>query len=254
MNHRVLALALAITMIWSIPKPAHALLLVFDGAAVTQLVQEAKNGAQEIRLLEQQYAEQIKELEELYQFYELFAHATSVAQMAAILNTFYLKSPMLADAIQLEQAFRGFGLQTSLAGKIRGVLAQIQYYHASNADFTGWHLNAQATATSGQIASAQDAYTSATTRSISISEMLSAVNNADPKEAADLAARGTLETATTTAQTNQLMAANLLQQAQKDAARQQEEQAYRYSVDDYRQHAQAAIAAAQGGAVNLVTQ
>lgn len=255
MKRRVIALALAISMMWAAaPKPAHAILLVFDASAFTELVQEAKNGIQEIAELEKTYAEDVKTLEELYQFYELFAHATSVYQMAAILNTFYLKSPMLATALQLEQAFSGLGLTTSLAGKIQGVLAQLQFYQASLSDFQGWHLNLRSTATSGQVASAQDAYDSATQRSVSISQMLAAVNNMDPKEAMDLAARGTLETATSTAQIQQLTAASLLQQAQKDAQQQQAEQAYRFSADDYRQHAQAAIAAAQGGAVNLITQ
>ena len=83
---------------------------------------------------------------------------------------------------------------------------------------------------------------------------MTGINTADPKKVSDLTARGTIETATAVAQTNQLLAASLIQQAQRDTAQQQSEQGFRYSVDQMRIHAQAAVAAAQGGAVNLVTQ
>ena len=239
------------------PRPAYALFgvgdIVFDPTTFVQVAQEAENGLNQIRWLTNLFGCSTAQLQQLTTFYNAFAHVTNVSQLAGVLSTTAQKAPMLNDALQLEQAFRGFGLTTTLASKVQSILQQSQYYAAPATDFNGWHLNTQTTATAGHIASAQDAYTAAVARSNALTQLLNSVGSADPKTILDLSARGPLEAATAVAQTNQLMAASLLQQAQRDQASQQGQQGFRYSADVLHQTYQRALAAAQGGAVNLVT-
>jgi hypothetical protein len=272
MKRRLLAAVAAAAILYGTSRPAYAILgvgdIVFDPAAVTELVQEAKNGLTQITWLSDLYTTAQdtlkpitgiydttqKELAQLTTLYNAFAHVTNAAQLVQALNSNFIHEPMLANAVQLEQAFRGMGLTTSLMSKIQTLMNQIQYYKPSNNDFAGWHLNNRTSATAGQIASAQDAYTAATQNVIGLQQLMPSITTNDPKMVADLTARGTIETAKAVASGNQLLAAQMLQQAQKDVAHQQDEQAYRFSVDQLHASAQRAIAAAQAGSVNLVTQ
>jgi hypothetical protein len=272
MKRRLLAAVAAAAVLYGTSRPAYAVLgvgdVVFDPSVVAELIQEAKDGLTQITWLSDLYTtaqDTLKPITEIYDttskqlaqlttLYNAFAHVTNATQLVQALNSQFIHEPMLNDAVQLEQAFRGMGLTTSLMGKIQILMNQIQYYRPSNNDFAGWHLNNRSTATAAQIASAQDAYTAAQQNVTGLQQLMPSIATNDPKMVADLTARGTIETAKAVATTNQLMAASMLQQAQKDAARQQDEQAYRYSVDQLRTSAQAAIAAAQGGAVNLITR
>jgi hypothetical protein len=258
MKRRLIASVAALALLYGTTRPAYALFgvgdIVFDPSAYAELVQEAKNGLQQIKWLTDIYGDTAKTLNTLMQFYNLFAHVTDATQLAQILNSQFLKSPMLTDALQLEQAFRGLGLQTSLAGKIQAIMSRIRYYTPPNTDFAGKHLNDRATATAGQLSSAEDAYTAATQRVTGLKLLQDGINTDDPKRVLDITARATIETGIAVAESNQLMAANLMQQSQRDAARQQLEQGWRYSQDKMRQQAQAAIAAADAGNVQLVTR
>ena len=258
MKKRLLASIMAVSLLYGAMEPAHAVLglgdLVFDPTSYAALVDDVKNGLQEIKNLEDIYTNARQQLQELEAFYNLFAHVTDVAQLVQVLNSQVIQSPMLTDALQLESAFRGLGLTTSLAGKIQAALGRIQYYAPTGTDFAARHLNDQSTATAGQLASAEDAYAAENQRINGLKELQADIATDDPKRTADLQVRASLETASAVAETNKLLAASLMQQAQRDAARQQSEQGFRYSTDQLRAQAQAAADAANGGAVNLVTQ
>lgn len=256
MRRKLLSAVASVFLLVGTLRPAQAVFgigdIVFDPSNFAELETEVQNGLTEIKNLEQIYTNARQQLQELEAFYNLFAHITNVAQLAAVLNSNFIKSPMLADALQLEQAFRGLGLNTTLAGKIRAIINRVQYYAPQGNDFAAKHLNDQATATAGQLASAEDAYTAENTRIDGLKQLQAEISTDDPKKIADLQVRATLEAATAIAENNKLVAAQMIQQAQRDAVRQQSEQGFRYSVDQMAQQAQAALNAANGGAVNLV--
>jgi type IV secretion system protein VirB5 len=254
-KRRLIATVTAAALLFGMvpPRPAKAIDLVFDPAAVAQLVHEVENGVQQLNQLLKIYTNAVQQLNQLIAFYNLFAHVTNAAQLAAVLNSAALMAPMLvSDAVTLERLFSGYGLSTGLASQVQGILLQTRYYQPANTDFFGSHLNMQAQATAGQIAAAQDAYNSSLERVVAMKQLQSSIGTADPKLTADITARSTLESGVAIAQTNQLLAAMALQQAQRDAAQQQSEQAFRYSVDVMRAQAQSAAGYAFGGDVNLV--
>lgn len=256
MRKRLLASVTAVSLLVGALQPARAAFglgdVVYDPTNFAELETEVQNGLTQIKNLEQIYTNARQQLQELESFYNLFAHITNVAQLVAVLNSDFIKSPMLADALQLEQAFRGLGLNTTLAAKIQGVLGRIQYYAPQGQDFAAKHLNDRTTATAGQLSSAEDAYAAEATRFDGLKQLQAEISTDDPKKIADLQVRASLETATAISQTNKLLAAQMMQQAQRDAAQQQSEQGFRYSADNLRAQAQAAADASNGGAVNLV--
>ena len=256
MRKRLLASVTVASLLLATLQPAHALFgmgdIVFDPSSFAEIELEVQNGLTQIKNLEQIYTNARQQLQELEAFYNLFAHITDVAQLVAVLNSEFIQSPMLADALQLEQAFRGLGLTTSLVGRIQAVLGRMQYYAPQAADFAAKHLNDRSTATAGQFTSAEDAYTAEGARIGGLKQLQAQISTDDPKKIADLQVRAGLETAAAVAQTNRLLAAQMMQQAQRDAAQQQNEQGFRYSADQLRQQAQAAVTASAGGTVNLV--
>lgn len=258
MKRRLLASVTAAAILFGACNPALALFgvgdIVFDPASYGELVQEAKNGLEDLKWMADIYGDAEKSLQQLVHFYNLFAHVTDATQLAQVLNREFVQSPMLTEALQLEQAFTGRGLHTSLAAKINAIASRLRYYKPSNNDFSGFHLNHRADATAGQLASAEDAMTGETARIAGLNQLMNGINSPDTKRVQDIGARASIEGALATAAGNRLMAAKLMQDAQRDTAQQQQEQAFRFSTDTMFQQADAAANAAKGGAVNLITR
>jgi type IV secretion system protein TrbJ len=257
-RRRLLAAVMAVAVLFEAAQPAYALFgvgdVVFDPTSFAEIAKEAQNGLEELKWMADLYGSAQQQLQQLVNFYNLFAHITDATQLAQVLNSQFLHSPMLADALQLEQAFSGRGLNTTLAAKIQAVVSRMQYYAPSNNDFSGFHLNQQTTATAGQLSSAEDAYTANSQRVTGLTQLMAGINTADVKRVQDINARAAVETAIAISQSNQLTAARIMQDAHRDTAQQQREQAYRFSVDQLTAQAHNAAAAADGGAVNLVTR
>lgn len=257
MRKQLLCAAAAVAVLYGTTRPAYALFgvgdIVFDPAVYGEVVQEAKTGLQELQWLSDIYGTAQKDLQVLTNFYNLFAHITDATQLAQVLNSEFVKSPMLGQAIQLEQTFRGLGLQTSLAGKINTIMRQVSYYAPPKTDFSGYQINQALTGTAGQISSARDAYDAEKQRVTGLAELMLGINTADPKKVQDLTARGTIETAQAISAGNQLAAASIMQKAAQDTLREQQEQAYRFDTDQLQARATAAAQAAEAGQVNLIT-
>lgn len=246
MKKRILVCAASGAILYGTTRPAYALLgvgdVVFDPTNYAQLITVAQNGLNQVEQLGKIYTTATNTYQQLTNLYNSFAHITNIGQLVAALNQAGLNVPMLNQAVQLENAFRGLGLQTNLAGQIQTIVNQLQLYTPQGQDFLARQINNQSLAVAGQTAAAQMSYDASVTRANDINQLKAQLNSNDPKVSMDLAARGSLETAQAVATTNQILSAQMMQQSQMQEANMQIEQASRASTD--------ALAAAAQNAVN----
>lgn len=250
-SNRLLASAAAIIVAAVLPaRPAHALFgvgdIVFDPSSYAQIMETVNQGKEQIKWASDIYGKASEQVQRLERFYNLFAHITDAGQLAQVLNAEFLHSPMLANAVQLEQAFNGQGFNTSLAQKIKAIADRASYYRPAGQDLNALGLRENAERNAAAVATAKDLYDSSQQRVSAMKELELAGITDDPKKVQDLQLRAAIEGVVTQAQTNQLGAANMMVEAQRRTAEQQTEEAWRFSVDAMRQQAQAAIEAAKG--------
>lgn len=231
--------AIAMMALLTTPQ-AHAQLAVVDGPAFGQLLTEAKQGAQQIEQISQVITNGKAQVNELYNMYESFSHATNATQLATLLlqeSTIH----SLPEMAELEGLLRGQGFTGTLASQAQVMLAKIQIYRPTGSDFAATQMNTAAQATAGQMASAEAIYNSNTQRVDGLQDMMTQLGTSDdPKQTADIQARVEIENGYAAAQANQVAALQVMQKAQADAQQQQQDQNFRRGAEELLAEANAA--------------
>lgn len=233
--------------------PAQAQMAVFDMASFGQLVQSAQNGIRQLETLKDTLNVSQQQLTQLTSFYQSFAHLTDVTQFAPTLLQQSTINP-LPDVAQIEAALRGegVGFTGNLSGSITTLLAQIQVFAPTGNDFAAQQMNNAALASAGQMAAAQQLYSSSTQRIQGLQKLQSQLaTSSDPKQTLDLTARATIENGLAQAQTNQGLALSVFQQAQQAAQQQQADQTWRQNAEALAAQARAAASTAASGTVQM---
>ena len=200
---------------------------------------------------------QIIQIQHLIETVNAVAHG-NVAALSSLtpeLGALGLISPIGTDTADLVQAISGLASSAGATGLLaQQIMATDRYYAPSASDFRAIALNQASAALAQQKALAQLALDSNTRRLTELTTLRNQLGStADVKAAADATARLTGEQATTQAQTNQLIAAQMLQTVQSATARAREEQAWRCSAEAFVAQAKAAAEAANAGAVTLIS-
>jgi YesN/AraC family two-component response regulator len=113
-------------------------------------------------------------------------------------------------------------------------------------------MNNAALASAGQMAAAQQLYSSSTQRIQGLQQLQSQLgNSSDPKQTLDLTARATIENGLAQAQTNQGLALSVLQQAQQATLQEQADQTWRQNAEALAAQARTAASAAASGTVQM---
>jgi type IV secretion system protein VirB5 len=248
-GYAVTALAL------SEPRTAQAQMPVFDVATFGQLVQQAATGIQQLTTLRNSLNVNQQQLTQLTAFYQSFARLTNATQFAPTLLQQSTINP-LPQVTQIEAALRGegVGFTGSLAGAVTALLARIQIYKPTGADFAATQMNNAALASAGQMAAAQQLYSSSTQRIQGLQQLQAQLGSASsPKQTLDLTARATIENGLAQAQTNQGLALSVLQQAQQATQQQQADQMWRQNAEALAAQARAAASAAASGNVQMTS-
>jgi hypothetical protein len=236
-------------------RSAHAQMAVFDVATFGQLVQQAENGAQQLNTLRNTLGVNQQQLTQLTSFYQSFAHLTNVTQFAPTLLQQSTINP-LPEVAQIEAALRGegVGFTGNLGGSVTTLLAKIQVYKPTGTDFAATQMNNAALASAGQMAAAQQLYSSSTQRIQGLQALQAQLgSSSDPKQTLDLTARATIENGLAQAQTNQGLALSVLQQAQQATQQQQADQTWRQNAETLATKARAAASAAASGSVQMTS-
>ena len=178
----------------------------------------------------------------------------ALADLSPELGGLGLTSPLGSDTAGLVSALSGLGGSVMATGALaQQMMSTDNYYLPQPSDFRAVAMNQAAAALAQQRALASLALDSNTRRRASLTNLRNQLGStADVKAAADATARLAGEQATAQAQTNQLLAAQMLQASQLGTSKAREEQAWRCSAESFVQEAQAAADAANAGMVVLV--
>jgi hypothetical protein len=200
---------------------------------------------------------QIIQIQHLIETVNAVAHG-NVAALSSLtpeLGALGLTSPLGTDTAELVQAISGLASSAGATGLLgQQIMSTDRYYAPSASDFRAIALNQASAALAQQKALAQLALDSNTRRLTELTTLRTQLGStADVKAAADATARLTGEQATAQAQTNQLIAAQILQAAQSATTQAREEQAWRCSAEAFVAQAKAAADAANAGSVTLIS-
>ena len=244
-----LGLACTALVVWG--SAAHAQMAVIDAplnaSALTQIAKQVltvENGAQQLVQL------------------KLTVNAVLHGDMAALdslapqLADLGLTVPLGTDMMQLAQSLSGIANDAMATSALaQQLLSTDQVYVPTAGDFRAIAINQAAVAAANQKALAQIALQSSSDRLVSLNALRSGLGHSpDLKAAADASARLNGEAATTQAQGNQLLATLILQNAQNSTDAAREQQLARCSAERLIDASRRAQAAADGGAVQLVTE
>ena len=224
-----------------------------EANTLQSLVRDAEAAAKRIQIINNQIAQ-------LIQLRNTFA-AVSHGNLAALgnlvpeLGALGVTLPLGEDTTALIRAFGGAaGDLGATATLTQDLLRTDQFFAPSANDFRAVMLNQAAVSAAAAKAAAQTALTSNTERLTHLNTLRNGLGTTtDVKAAADATARLAGEQATAQAQTNQLLALLLLQNAQTATTTAREQQMWRCSAEALVAEAKAAAAAAANGTVTLVT-
>ena len=179
----------------------------------------------------------------------------ALADLSPELGGLSLTSPLGGDTAGLVSALGGLGGSVMATGALaQQMMSTDNYYLPQPSDFRAVAMNQAAAALAQQRALASLALDSNTQRLASLTNLRNQLGStADVKAAADATARLAGEQATAQAQTNQLLAAQMLQASQIGTSKAREEQAWRCSAESFVQEAKAAAEAADAGMVVLIS-
>lgn len=179
----------------------------------------------------------------------------ALADLSPELGALGLTSPLGSDTAGLVSALSGLGGSVMATGALaQQMMSTDNYYLPQPSDFRAVAMNQAAAALAQQRALASLALDSNTRRLASLTNLRNQLGStADVKAAADATARLAGEQATAQAQTNQLLASQMLQASQIGTSKAREEQAWRCSAESFVAEAQAAADAANAGMVVLVS-
>lgn len=205
----------------------------------------------------QQINNQIIQIQNLVATLNAVAHGNlaAISNLSPELGSPGLTNPISGDTAGLVQALAGLGSTVGTTGGLaQQMLTTDNLYLPSAADFRAVAMNQAAAALAQQRALASLALDSNTRRLASLTTLRDQLGStADVKAAADATARLAGEQATAQAQTNQLLAAQMLQAAQVGNSKARDEQAWRCSAESFVAEAKAAAEAANSGMVVLIS-
>ncbi len=247
----------AVVGVWLLSGMAHGQVVVSDPLTETNtlqsLIREAVAAEKRVEMINNQ----IIQIQNLINTVNAVAHGNvaALANLSPELGALGLTSPLGNDTLALVQSLSGLAGSVGVTGELaQQMLSTDRYFAPSGADFRAVALNQVAAALAQQKALAQLALDSNTRRLASLTTLRNQLGStADVKAAADATARLTGEQATAQAQTNQLLAAQMLQTAQSATTQAREEQAWRCSAESFVAQAKAAAADANAGNVTLIS-
>ena len=171
----LIATAIAVILGGTIaPQRAQALFgagdVVFDPSVFAQVVQQAKNGLQQLQQLEQNGQILTNQLTQLRSFYQSFAQLTDVSQLASILQTPAVINP-LPQVTQLEGMLSGNGFTGQLGSLVQQFVNQNRVYAPTGTDWQAQEMLRTANVTASQMALGNQLYSSAAQRIQGLTEL-----------------------------------------------------------------------------------
>lgn len=237
--------------------PARAQMLVTDPLVEANTLQALIKEAVAAQARVTQINNQVIQIQNLVATLNAVSHGNvaALADLSPELGGVGLTSPLGGDAAGLVSALGGLGGSVMATNALaQQMMATDNYYLPSVSDFRAVAMNQAASALAQQRALASLALDSNTRRLASLTNLRNQLGStADVKAAADATARLVGEQATAQAQTNQLLAAQMLQATQIGTSKAREEQAWRCSAENFVEEAKAAAEAANAGMVVLVS-
>jgi hypothetical protein len=249
------AFVCAVFLLWT--TAARAQVIVSDplteANTLQSLVKEAVAAGKRVEVVNNQ-------ISQLIQLRNTFA-AVSHGNLAALgnlvpeLGALGLTLPLGQDTTTLVRALSGTAGNLGATAALTQDLLRTDQFYAPNAnDFRAVMLNQAAVSAAAAKAAAETSLTSSAQRLSGLNTLRNGLGSTpDVKAATDATARLAGEQATAQAQTNQLLALLLLQNAQLATTAAQEQQMWRCSAEALVMEAKAAAAAAAGGTVTLIS-
>lgn len=168
---------------------------------------------------------------------------TNISNMSEALGYAQTRVPLPHEVWDVAGMMTGMGSGGPLASQVVRFVDQNVAYMPTAPDYQAHRIRANATSTAGQMAIAQVSYEAANNRMQGAADLQERLGSArTAAEKADLAARAAIEQNRAIAQGNQLLALQIWQQAQRDAAQQEQEQNRRLAVERMIEDADGVIA------------
>jgi Type IV secretion system proteins len=231
---------LAATALVALAPAALAQITVIDPAVLIKDATTALNTAQEV--------------ENGYKQITAMVHGNGFAGLVPGLGSGLTANPLGTAGTSASSLMSGIGTGGGLSGLFNQFAGQVKTYQPTGNDPEAQMLQQRANAAAGQLAVAQQ-YLNGTGSRLSLLPQLANLvgGTADIKDAIDANTRVNTEQMTQGAQTAQLQALSIYQQAEQNAQRSREELAMRQGADELVSQAQTAATNAAAGNVTLVT-
>ena len=242
---RLLALAGLLVMgLIGVPRPAEAQIfggkIVFDPSVFEQVLQQARQGLQQLQQLQRDGQILESQYQQLRTFYRSFAQLTNVSQLASLLESPSVMDP-LPQITGLESMLSGEGFTGHLGSLVRQFEQQNEVYSPTGTDWQARQMRRNAAITAGQEALGSALYNGAAQRIAGMAQLNSDLGSAeDPKQTLDLIARADIENGIAQSQEVQAQSIAIMQRAQQDNARQRYQQEQRAEWSQVEQAAAAA--------------
>jgi len=206
---------------------AAAQAIVFDPSVFGQVLQEARQGLQQLQQLQEDGQILENQYQQLHAFYQSFAQLTNVSQLASLLESPSVMDP-LPQVAQLESMLSGEGFTGDLGTLVGQFEQQNQVFDPSGTDWQAEEMRRDATITADQEALGNTLYNGASQRIEGTDQLNSALAiSEDPKQTLDLIARANIENGIVQSQEVQAQSIAIMQRAQQEAERQRNEQEQR---------------------------
>lgn len=208
-------------------RQAEAQAVVFDPSVFGQVLQEARQGLQQLQQLQQDGQILEDQYQQLHAFYQSFAQLTNVSQLASMLESPSVMDP-LPQVTQLESMLSGEGFTGDLGTLVGQFEQQNQVFDPSGTDWQAQEMRRDATITADQEALGNTLYNGAFQRIEGMDQLNSALAvSEDPKQTLDLIARANIENGIVQSQEVQAQSVAIMQRAQHEAEQQRDEQEQR---------------------------
>jgi hypothetical protein len=232
---------LAATALVALAPAAHAQVVVLDPAVLMKEATTAVNTAQEV--------------ENGYKQITAMIHGNGFAGLVPGLNGGLIANPLGTAGNTASSLMSGIGTGGGLSGLFNHFAGQVKTYQPTGNDPEAQMLQQRANAAAGQLAVAQQYLNGTGSRLSMLPQLANSIGGtADIKDAIDANTRVNTEQMTQGAQSAQLQAMAIYQQAEANAECSREELTMRQGADELFSQAQTAANNAAAGNVSLVTQ
>jgi hypothetical protein len=252
---KCLRLLCAVFLLWTATADAQVMVSdpVTEANTLQSLVKEAVAAGKRVEVVNNQIAQliQIRNTVAAVSHGDLAALSRLVPELGALGVTL----PLGEDTSALIGALSGTAGDIGATATLTRDLLRTDQFYAPNAnDFRAVMVNQMAVSAAAAKAAAETSLNSSAQRLTHLNTLRNGLGSTtDVKDAADATARLAGEQATAQAQTNQLLALLLLQNAQAATTAAQEQQMWRCSADRLVAEAKAAAAVAASGTVTLIS-